>query len=341
MASGFQTNTGGSAGFNVRIGSKGLNTFAVYDANIGRFIENYYNRARAESNPFRFSDSAGPGPSISRAENQEIDEAIRSGVAIPAGVLRGRELFDKQADAVINPIRLPHVILENKPPPLIPARAPVIQPTVAVASPAPQPVGVAGPSWTIPGASSYPAQRDPLNPIGSCNCMNLSNILTGISNIGNTIGGLASTYYSVKNAGRPPQAAPPAVNPAQPVRQLQPIYGPTQPRMQNIYPAFQQAAAYQPAGAFTNQFAAGSIVSSGVSALARLPSMGLLGKALAIAGTLGLSVDVVQAVLGEANHKHRRKRLLTKSDVADISTMASLLGKNSEAFKTWLAVNRR
>ena len=33
----------------------------------------------------------------------------------------------------------------------------------------------------------------------------------------------------------------------------------------------------------------------------------------------------------------RRKRMATKSDIADIATMASLLGKNSEAFKTWLA----
>ncbi len=334
MASGFQTNTGGSAGFNVRIGSKGLNTFAVYDQNIGRFIENYYNRARAESNQYRFSDSAGPGPSITPQENAEIDAAIISGKAIPAAILKGRELFEKQADAVINPIRLPHVVLDAVRPPLIPVRAPVIQPTVVVAGQTPQRNPVVGKSWEIPGASSYPPQRSPTNPIGTCNCMNLSNILTGISQIGNTVGALASTYYSVKNAGRPPvAAAPPAVNPAQPVRQSFPTF-------QSNLPTY-QAAAYTPQGGFTNQFAAGSIVTQGANALARLPSMGLLGKALAIAGTLGLSVDVVQAVLGEANHKHRRKRLLTKSDVADISTMASLLGKNSEAFKTWLAVNRR
>jgi len=35
--------------------------------------------------------------------------------------------------------------------------------------------------------------------------------------------------------------------------------------------------------------------------------------------------------------RRRRRRMLTKSDIADISTMAALLGKNSEAFKTWLA----
>jgi len=68
---------------------------------------------------------------------------------------------------------------------------------------------------------------------------------------------------------------------------------------------------------------------------------GLVGKALGIAAALGLSVDVVDAVLKMGTPKRRRKRLLTKSDVADISTMAALLGKNSEAFKTWLAVSRR
>ena len=35
--------------------------------------------------------------------------------------------------------------------------------------------------------------------------------------------------------------------------------------------------------------------------------------------------------------RRRRRRLLTKSDIADISTMAALLGKNSESFKVWLA----
>jgi len=77
---------------------------------------------------------------------------------------------------------------------------------------------------------------------------------------------------------------------------------------------------------------AGSLVPAGFSAI---------GKAIGIAAALGLTVDVVDAVLKMGAPKRRRKRLLTKSDVADISTMAALLGKNSEAFKTWLAVSRR
>ena len=40
---------------------------------------------------------------------------------------------------------------------------------------------------------------------------------------------------------------------------------------------------------------------------------------------------------GAPCRRRRRRRMLTKSDIADISTMASILGKNSEAFKTWLA----
>lgn len=35
--------------------------------------------------------------------------------------------------------------------------------------------------------------------------------------------------------------------------------------------------------------------------------------------------------------RRRRRRMLTKSDIADISTMAALLGRSSEAFKVWLA----
>lgn len=47
----------------------------------------------------------------------------------------------------------------------------------------------------------------------------------------------------------------------------------------------------------------------------------------------------IDPVTGRVTHckRRRRRRLLTKSDIADISTMAALLGKNSESFKVWLA----
>lgn len=58
-----------------------------------------------------------------------------------------------------------------------------------------------------------------------------------------------------------------------------------------------------------------------------------------VAARLGLTPQqVAQArILCKAIGRRRRRRMLTKSDVADISTMAALLGKNSESFKVWLA----
>lgn len=58
----------------------------------------------------------------------------------------------------------------------------------------------------------------------------------------------------------------------------------------------------------------------------------------AIAAASGSSPEMVDRVLHYARQgRHRRKRMLTKGDIGDISTMAALLGKNSDAFKTWLA----
>ena len=57
-----------------------------------------------------------------------------------------------------------------------------------------------------------------------------------------------------------------------------------------------------------------------------------------IASAVGVTPATVDAVLAEARKgRRRRRRMLTKSDVGDISTMAALLGKNTDAFKTWLA----
>ena len=60
----------------------------------------------------------------------------------------------------------------------------------------------------------------------------------------------------------------------------------------------------------------------------------------AIAAALGVSPNQVAAIKKYCRTRRRRRRMLTKSDIADISTMASLLGKSSEAFKTWLATQR-
>lgn len=340
MGSGFQSFGGGLGGV-TSIGGKytGLGSFAVYDKNIGSFIQNYFYSAKAAAgggSSLKLLDQAGPNPTkptISAKENAEIDAAIISGKAIPAIILRNKDLFDKQVHAVLNPI-IPDVILTGGPPP-------ILQPTVAVKPPSiptqsvgapslPSTVSVSGPTWdTGPASTSYPTQPTPGQPGQVCIPMNLSGILGGIGSIADTIGGLASTYYNVRNAraGVPqPMAAPPAVNPALPIQ----------------FAGGPGTLASTPAAALART--AAMVIPSGVTAMAGLVPTGLgglLGKAFGIAAAYGLSVEVVSAILREGTPKRRRKRLLTKSDVADISTMAALLGKNSEAFKTWLAVSRR
>lgn len=56
-----------------------------------------------------------------------------------------------------------------------------------------------------------------------------------------------------------------------------------------------------------------------------------------IAAASGVSAEAVDRVLHYARQgRRRRRRMLTKSDIGDISTMKSILG-NGEAFKMWLA----
>ena len=50
-----------------------------------------------------------------------------------------------------------------------------------------------------------------------------------------------------------------------------------------------------------------------------------------------VNIDPRTGRVSKCAPRRRRRRLLTKSDIADISTMAALLGKNSESFKVWLA----
>lgn len=60
-------------------------------------------------------------------------------------------------------------------------------------------------------------------------------------------------------------------------------------------------------------------------------------RAARAAAAAGVSPEQAAFVLAHCRPRRRRKRMLTKSDVADISTMAALLGKSSESFRTWLA----
>lgn len=180
----------------------------------------------------------------------------------------------------------------------------------------------------------------------------LTDILGGINAIAGTIGGLATQYYSIRGVRAGPQPplmmpgpAPPAVTPAAPVT-------PPQPGTFGAPAAIRTRAAqlakiaprpvFNTAG-FVNPFASGNQLVPLTAGVIRTggASMAGLGKIAAIAAALGIGVEVVSAVLDSDKHKHRRKRLLTKGDIADIGTMSSMLGKNSEAFRTWLAQSLR
>jgi len=300
----------------------------------------------------RAAPSSARTGTISAAENREIDIAIATGKAIPSLVLKGRDLFDKQADAVLNPI-LPDVVLGPKPPPIIlaggyPSAVPQFPP-----SPLPAPVAVPGPQFPTTG-SSYPVPL-PHQPTATVNggkvCMNLSDILGGFTDIAKTVGGLASTYYQVKSLGQGPQIAaiPQAVNPARPQFQMQPTAAMamaqtgqyTYPQQFGGLPIVQAGlpAVIMGGGALALNALRGITGFGGGAAVAGLVSN--IGKVAAIAAATGLGMDLIDGILKAGAPKRRRRRLLTKSDIADISTMASLLGKGSEAFKTWLAVSNR
>jgi len=55
-----------------------------------------------------------------------------------------------------------------------------------------------------------------------------------------------------------------------------------------------------------------------------------------IAAATGASPELVDVILKLGRRNRRRKRMLTKSDIGDISTMRQILG-GGEAFKVWLA----
>lgn len=292
---------------------------------------------------------------IPAAENAEIDEAIKSGEAVPAIPFIGRVAFDQAVGAILNPLPVPDVsptarkpdfVNEGKPPP-------IIFPTVGVgipeipknrfpAPPFPSTIPTdPGPGWdTGPLSTSYPKPATVSSTTQQvCFPVNLSGLLSGITSVASTVGSLASTYYGVRaaRAGVPQVAlaAPPAVVPAAPVYLQQPAY-------QTLAPtpaaAVMRTAAYTP-GPLPIQQAA-MVVPQAAGALAMAGLRGI-GKIAAIAAAYGISAELVDGILTMGSPKRRRRRLLTKSDVGDISTMSALLGKNSEAFKTWLATALR
>lgn len=171
--------------------------------------------------------------------------------------------------------------------------------------------------------------------------MNLSTILGNVTKVAGTAASLAGTYYQIKALSKGiPQAAaaPPPVTPAAPAL-------PRTPYGAQIYSS---QVPYS-----TRSFQGASIIPAALPAIAgaALPTiargaMSLLsnaGKVAGIAAALGIGEEVVQSVLhlDRSTRRRRRRRMLTNSDVKDITVMASLLGKGSEAFKTWLATAQR
>jgi len=67
------------------------------------------------------------------------------------------------------------------------------------------------------------------------------------------------------------------------------------------------------------------------------PTVGCISQRdIQIAAAAGTSPEMVDLILKLGRRNRRRRRMLTKSDIGDISTMRSILG-NGEAFKLWLA----
>lgn len=176
----------------------------------------------------------------------------------------------------------------------------------------------------------------------------LTNILGGINQIAQTVGGLATSYYQIRGVRAGPPPAPPSVTPVASAGRPPPATTAGVSAPAAIRTRAEQLRKLQPppvfnTAGFVNPFAGGNKLVPLTAGAIRTggTSMAGLGKIAAIAAALGIGVEVVDAVLGMDKHKHRRKRLLTKGDIADIGTMSSMLGKNSEAFRTWLAQSLR
>lgn len=254
---------------------------------------------------------------ISILEMAEIDAAIKSGKAVPVRPVGGRQLLDAAVD-VYTRGEAAKPTYHTPPPPILP------QPRIGTVARPPEPNLASAKSAVGPPEEPAP--------------MNLSNILSGVTSVAETAAGLASTYYQLRNvrAGVPQApAAPPAVNP---VRQPAGVAIPSVQAPTNRI--FRDSGLPQATG--TNPYAQQTLLGPAISLGARAMATGW-GKAAAIAAATGLGIEAVDAVLSHpgARPKRRRRRMLTKSDVADISTMAALLGKNSESFKTWLAGSLR
>ncbi len=266
-----------------------------------------------------------PGTGISASEMAEIDKAkIAARFTRPDGLLGPDARYARDAGTVMA------IYGEQAPPPALVARRLVTS-------------GFAPTRENISGVYVPEPEEDSMG--------NLSNILGGITDIAKTASDLAGLYYKIKpptfRIPPPTLPSPPAVSPAAkpgfeaPAAVVQRAAAISKPP--DVSPS--TATVFDTSGfklpSWLTPGAGRSLVAGTGTSLVRTSGMAGLGKIAAIAAALGIGVEVVSAVLDvdKANRRRRRRRMLTKSDQSDIAVMAALLGKGSEAFRTWLAAN--
>lgn len=251
---------------------------------------------------------AAPPVSIPPSEMAEIDEAIRSGTALYVPPLPSREAFSRAAEIVISGEAPPLPTVLQSPP------TGSNQSNIAAATP--------GSTGYDAVQGGFGASEDPLN---------LSSILGGITDI-------AQTYAAVRTVISPPpvQYALPSAAPPPVYQQLAPTPAAAIARTAQYTPTALpiQTAAFP----LALPAVGGAVATLGAGAMSLFSSV---GKIAGIAAATGLGTDMIAGILEAGKPKRRRRRMLTKSDTADIATMAALLGKGSESFKTWLAIATR
>jgi len=258
----------------------------------------------------RFLQYAAPivAAGISERENREIDAAIEE------QSLRAERIEQLgEFKETIHPDRLLDIagnIAEGiyatvPPPPRIAAPEEVLAPVVQT-----QPVG--RPEWVgSVGEAPWTPEPDTLPPEPGDQSMDLSSILGAFSTA-------ADIYGTIQTARAPPPQAFVAPGPAP----ATPYDNSWQDWVDGPLNFLEPSTSIPSAGGTVPQAYSGGCISQ---------------RDRRIAAASGVSPEAVDRVLHYARQgRRRRRRMLTKSDVGDISTMKAILG-NGEAFKLWLA----
>jgi len=263
---------------------------------------------------------AAPSSGISDAENLEIDAAIEEQELRAERIEQLAEFQD-----TIHPDRLLDIagnIAEGQyatvplpPRPVAPPQLAIVEPPIPT-SPArtEEPTGIVhtpaiGPPVFL--GSLAPASREAEPDLYETESEDEP--MADLSDILGTVSGLADIYSTVRQARAGPQTILPTEYPGS-VRDW--VDGPTD------WLAPDPAVTSIPTTGGTMNGYSGGCISN---------------RDRQIAAASGVSAEAVDRVLHYARQgRRRRRRMLTKSDIGDISTMKTILG-NGEAFKMWLA----